>query len=41
MRDFRRDWMRWTRGERVAATGIGSFIVFVVPCMAVLSIHAS
>jgi hypothetical protein len=41
MRDFRRDWLRWTRSERIAATGICSFIVFVVPFVALLSIHPS
>jgi hypothetical protein len=39
MRDFRRDWMRWSPTERIAAAGIASLILCFVPLMAFLAQH--
>jgi hypothetical protein len=37
MQDFRRDWRRWSTGERVAATGIAAFVLLFVPLSVALS----
>jgi hypothetical protein len=41
MQDLRRDWLGWSRSERIAAAGIASFLLVFAPLMALLSGHAS
>jgi hypothetical protein len=39
MQDFVRDWRRWSRGERVAATGIAALVLLFFTAAVALSGH--
>lgn len=40
MRDFRRDWRRWTRAERIAFILLATVMVVSVPVAFGASVHA-
>jgi hypothetical protein len=39
MREFARDWRRWSRGERVAAVAILAVSLFGTPALLAMNLH--
>jgi len=41
MRDFVRDWQRWTRAERITALLVATFLLIGVPALMALNLYAT
>jgi len=41
MNDFRKDWQRWSRTERVGAIVILALVVVFLPTLLAISAHSS
>ena len=39
MRDFRRDWQKWTMAERVSALCIATLLALALPAAVAVNIH--
>jgi hypothetical protein len=39
MREFTRDWRRWSRGERLAAVAILAFVALGTPALLAMNLH--